>query len=253
MRRLVAALALAGLLASSAVVPSASAQGVGFGVIPGLGTPSPIQCQFVNNTTTTTTNLAQLSLAQTCPTAFFGAGLGGVGSGLGVLPGLGFGLPGLGGAGLGGIGSGLGVLPGLGFGLPGLGGCPQGITLQQGVQAGLITVTAVNGVINVTLAGQTRALTAGQTLANTTIAAVFPNVCNGLGGHGLGHGLGLSSFGLFPGAGLGGIGSGLGVQPGLGFGLPGLGALGTAGVGNLTGTTIGGRTCTPQGAFLVCQ
>jgi hypothetical protein len=53
-----------------------------------------------------------------------GPGLGGVGgpaSGLGVLPGLGWGLPGPGIGGFGGPGSGLGVLPGLGWGLPGPG------------------------------------------------------------------------------------------------------------------------------------
>jgi hypothetical protein len=53
-----------------------------------------------------------------------GPGLGGVGgplSGLGVLPGVGWGLPGVGVGGVGGPGSGLGVLPGIGWGLPGPG------------------------------------------------------------------------------------------------------------------------------------
>jgi hypothetical protein len=53
-----------------------------------------------------------------------GPGLGGFGgpaSGLGLLPGIGWGLPGVGVGGVGGPGSGLGVFPGLGVGLPGPG------------------------------------------------------------------------------------------------------------------------------------
>jgi hypothetical protein len=53
-----------------------------------------------------------------------GPGLGGFGgpaSGLGLLPGLGWGLPGIGLGGVGGPASGPGVLPGAGFGLPGPG------------------------------------------------------------------------------------------------------------------------------------
>lgn len=48
-------------------------------------------------------------------------GIGGPHSGLGVLPGPGLGLPGVGRGGFGGPHSGLGVLPGRGWGLPGPG------------------------------------------------------------------------------------------------------------------------------------
>ena len=48
-------------------------------------------------------------------------GLGGPASGAGVLPGAGYGAPGVGASGVGGPASGAGVLPGAGIGRPGVG------------------------------------------------------------------------------------------------------------------------------------
>jgi hypothetical protein len=242
MRRIVAALAVAGMVAASTMAPSVSAQTVGvqgFGIptTTALGTSLPIQCQLPGAATTAITPGS--AFFGTCPFLGFG-GQAGLGAGFGL------GFPGFG---LGGAGFGLG---GAGFG-----GGLASLTLAQALGAGIGTTTTTGGVTSFTIAGQTRTLTAGQTLANTTVGALFPNL--GLGG-GLGFG-GVTGFGLntglggLAGLGLGFPGVGLGGLTGLGLGFPGFG-LGTANVtGGVTGTgttTIGGRTCTVQGAFLVC-
>jgi hypothetical protein len=246
MRRIVAALAVAGMVAASTMAPSASAQTVGvqgFGIptTTALGTSLPIQCQLPGATTTSAT--LGSAFFGTCPFLGFG-GLSGLGAGFGL------GFPGFG------LGAGLGLgFPGFGLGGAGFGGGLANLTLAQALAVGIGTTTTTGGVTSFTIAGQTRTLTAGQTLANTTVGTLFPNLGGGLGfggvtGFGLNTGLGgLAGLGLgFPGFGLGGL-------TGLGLGFPGFG-LGTANVtGGVTGTgttTIGGRTCTVQGAFLVC-
>src|SRR3954447_8726490 len=149
MRRLFAALAVAGTVSLSAMVPSASAQGIGFNP-PGFGFGNPIGtgglgglgvtgiggiggglgCGFVAQNGIGANNTGQIS-AQAVPTGNNNVGGQNCGiGGIGGLGGLGFGLPGglvnppgfgfgnpIGVGGLGGLGvTGLGGLGGLGCG-----------------------------------------------------------------------------------------------------------------------------------------
>jgi hypothetical protein len=257
MRRTVAAVVLAGLVSLTTMVPSASAQIPGLeswgfsGNTPFFSTslfgPGPVQCQFGGfvNAAGVGGGVAGVGVGNVTP--FFTASAAGP---VPPIPGPctppPFLLGGLGG--LGGLGVG-----GLGVGGVGAGGISS-LTLAQALGLGIGTTTTVGCVTSFTIAGQTRALGAGQTLSNTTVGTLFPNL-----GAGAGFGLGgVGGFGLNTGL-LGG--TGLGLTAGLGGlgGLTGLGGLnglgGLTGLGGVTGTgtvNVGGRTCTVQGAFLVC-
>ena len=232
MRRTVAAIVLAGLVSMTALVPSASAQIPGLeswgfsGNTPFFSTslfgPGPVQCQFGGYVGVGGAGATSLGAGNVSP--FFTASAAGP-----VPP-----IPGpctpppflLGGLGLGGVG---------GVGSLGLGGGIANLTLAQALGLGLGTTATAGGVTTVTIAGQTRTLTGGQSVANTTVGTVFPNIgagagfgLGGVGSLGLNTGLGFNT-GL---AGLGGIGTGFGFNTGLG-GLTGLGSL--TGFNGLTG------------------
>jgi hypothetical protein len=243
MRRTVAAIVLAGLVSMTTMVPSASAQ------IPGLESwgfsgntpfhstsvfgPGPVQCQFGGflNTAGVGGGVAGVGVGNVTP--FFTASASGP---VPPIPGPctppPFLLGGLGGLGVGGVGAG-GI---------------SSLTLAQALGLGIATTTTSGGVTSVTIAGQTRTLTAGQSLSNTTVGTLFPNLGvgagAGLGVNGLGFNTGLSGLG-----GLGGLGTGFGFNTGLtglgglgglgtGFGFnTGLGGLGTGGLGGFGGVT----------------
>jgi hypothetical protein len=227
MRRLFAAFVLASTMSLSALVPSASAQGLlnppGFGPFnppgfcnpPGFGPGNPV-----------------------------GFGAGGLGLGLngvgvfgtvGQLSAQAVGNTGVNAVGLGGLGCGLGALNPPGFGL----GNPIG----------------VGGLSGLTPFGVTGGVTGGGVTGNFgQLSAQAVPINDGVG-------TGLGALGLGGGGFFGGIG-GLTNPPGFGLGNPiGVGGLGgltpfgvTGGVtGGGVGTGLNGLNCIPQGAFIVCQ
>jgi hypothetical protein len=199
MRRLVAALVLAGIFSMAPSIPSASAQGVlGTGFLPGLG----LQCT-VNP---------------------FGGGFGPFGGGLGGNFGIG-GFPGVNvTGGVSGVGLPLGTISGAinqqtglspfnPFNFP----CPAtGPALCQVVSplnvlatliaAGLGTSSTTGGVTTFTFlcTGNTFTLTAGQNVANTTLAGLFGQGQFGQALGGLGGLNPLFGTGTVTGAGIGG-------------------------------------------------